>query len=139
MATLEEVLTARLEADAVVAALCGDRIYPGRAPAGAALPHIFYMRAGGDRVRAMARDTGVHPARVQITVKAGTYAALVSLADAVKAALENWRDGVASPRILDCAYQGEFDGEDVARVGAVGDGTRRRNIDFQITYRSVET
>ncbi len=137
MASLEALLFARLTGAPAVAAAVQTRVYPGDAPQGAALPHLVYSRAGGGRVRAMGSDTGVEPVRVQIACKAIGFDAVLALAEAVKAALKDWRDAGATPAILDCAFESEFDGFDDRRTPeGGGPGSFRRNVDFLITYRS---
>lgn len=136
--SMEAVLTARLRSDVAVAALVGLRIYPSEAPPGAALPHIVYMLAGGPgRARAMRKDTRLEQRRVQITAKADDFDTALALAEAVKEALRDWRDMSASPAIHDCQFETEFDGVDERRsppdAGPVG---HRRNVDFQISFRS---
>lgn len=137
MASLEAALFSKLSADAGVSGIAGTRIYPVEAPEGAALPHLVYTGAGGGRVRAMQADTGVQPRRVQITAKAADFDTALALAEAVKAALKDWRDPASTPVIMDCAFETEFDGYDDRRApaGALS-GAFRRNTDFLITVRS---
>ncbi|XBQ15803.1 MAG: DUF3168 domain-containing protein [Oceanicaulis sp.] len=133
----EAVLFSRLTGDAAIAAIVGTRVYPVEAPEGAALPHLVYRLVSDGRVRAMTTDTGVTPRRVQITAKAAGFDGVAALANAVKAALKDWRDPASNPVVMGCAFETAFDGFDERRSPAAGGaGSYRRNLDFLITYRS---
>ena len=88
---------ARLAGNAGLAALCGDRIYPEAAPAETASPFIVWQRISGvPEPGALDAENDITTARVQVDSYATTALAARTLANAVRAALRDWKasDGV---------------------------------------------
>lgn len=103
MAVIEELLRARLIADATVGGLVGQRVYPVVAPAKATLPAITYQRISGMRVQSHDGPTGLARPRFQFACMAKTYSGAKTLANAVRRCLDGYggtTDGVRAFVIL---------------------------------------
>lgn len=82
---IEEDLVHWLRSRDEVADLVGDRIYPLRAPQGAALPYLTYQVISGLRVRNLTDGPcGMGNPRLQLDCWAATYAGVRALAEAVR-------------------------------------------------------
>lgn len=91
--TLEQALFLRLTADAGVAALVGQAVYPVRAPQGAPLPRIVFARQDTENLGHL-RGRGTHDrVRVNVSAFAADNQAARALADAAHRALQGWRGG----------------------------------------------
>ena len=87
MATLAESLYAHLTNDAAVSALVSTRVYPGVAPADAALPRITYSQIGGQHPQQAGGVAGRRRVVLQINSWAASQNAAESLAEKVRLAL----------------------------------------------------
>ena len=105
---IEEALVALLETDAAVAALVDDRIYPIVAPAGVDLPAIVYQRISGPRAETMAGPSGLAWPRFQFGCIGGSFSEAVSVADAVRQALDGYRGTVSGVVIRGILLLNEF-------------------------------
>ena len=77
-----------LRDSSAVGALCGDRIYPGRAPQNATRPHVIYQRIGSNNDPAHGMQDGLRTDLWQVTCTSVVSMLLAqSLADAVRTAL----------------------------------------------------
>lgn len=82
--SFEADLKTHLGAAAIVA-LVGDRVYPVIRPQGSALPAVTYQRIAEDAMMNLdGIDTSLRQVRVQIDCWASTYAAVASLALAMR-------------------------------------------------------
>lgn len=132
MSVIEEALTARLGAVAAVTALVGGRIYPVRAPEGAATPFLVYQRISAlPRISAFGVDAGIAQPRFQVTAWAATYAAAKGAATAVRQALQRYRGTVLGVEILDVFVELDEDlRDDEAKLyGAL--------TDFRVDHREA--
>ncbi len=88
--SLESELVTRLEDDAGVGAVAGNRIYPINLPQNPTLPAVTYQRITGPRLRHLTGASGRGDARIQIDCWAVTYGAGKSLAAAIQASLHGY-------------------------------------------------
>ncbi len=112
---IEEALFAHLSADAGVAALVGNRIYPIEAPQEAVLPYVVYQRISGPRVRSHSGPSHLAQPRFQITGAAATYPSLRAVMNAVRVALDGFRGTMGSGPGVDVGgafVENELDSEE---------------------------
>lgn len=79
-----------LTADAAVTAAVDDRIYPVRAPVGAALPYVVYTVVSSTPDPDFTSTTPTTQYRMQVDVYAATFPAVHSVHEAVQAALNGY-------------------------------------------------
>lgn len=101
MSLIEEALVSRLSAVSAVTALVGSRIYPVRAPEGAARPFLVFQRVAATRETAFGADPGLARARMQVTAWADRYATAKAVATAVRQALQRYRGTLLGVEVLD--------------------------------------
>lgn len=106
--SVESVIYDRLAADATLAALVGNRIYPIRAPQEAVLPLVVYQRIGGATVNGSTAVSGTSNPQFQIDCISGTYGDAKRVADAVRSSLNKWFSSGTTPE-LNLALQDERD------------------------------
>lgn len=83
--TFEADLKSHLQADATIAGLVNDRIYPMLLPQGAAVPAVTYQHIGGVPQTELSGDDGqMVNYRVQVNCWATGYVAVHALAEAVR-------------------------------------------------------
>lgn len=80
---MEAAFIALLLADAPIAALAGDRVYPGRRPQGSTFPSIVCTRISGQPLYVDEGRAGLLDARMQVDCWAQTYTEAKTLARAV--------------------------------------------------------
>lgn len=95
----EKLLHTRLASNPLVSGLVASRVYPVIAPQNAALPYIVYSRNSTQNVNSASGYSGSAIAQITVSSWAKTYSGAKALADAVRAALNGWRDQGASPKI----------------------------------------
>lgn len=100
--TVEAFISARLEADAGVGAICADRIYPAMAPQSAVLPFITYIVISEPHLHHMGGASGLAMPRVQVDCFAATSLQAASLGEAVRASIQGFRGTVAGVVIRKC-------------------------------------
>lgn len=93
----EDVIVTRLKGYADLTALIGQRVYPVRAPQGAALPFVTYQRIGGSPVNGSTAESGTSNITIQVDCIAVSYKTVKQIADAVRGALSKWFSGATSP------------------------------------------
>lgn len=98
---LAEAIYAALSADAGVIALVVDRIYPGRAPQGVALPYVVYFMVASVPDQTHGETSQLDNTLAQFSCYAETYAQARDLRQAVRATLENQTLGNGSRPIID--------------------------------------
>lgn len=98
---VEKHLTAKLAATAAVTALVSSRVYPVQAPQSADLPYIIYSRAATrfPSMKSEGASAGTGVATISLSSWASTYSAAKGLADAVRGAVDGWRDQTLEPKI----------------------------------------
>lgn len=106
--SIESEVYDRLVNDAGVSALT-TRIYPARIPDKAALPVIRFFRVSTQRPSAMGSDLGLAGASFQIDCWAATQAGMIALRDAIRQAMQRFRDSGGSPAIQDIFIEQEQD------------------------------
>jgi len=84
---MEEAVIQRLLADAAVAAIAGDRVFPGRLPQGIDLPGVVLQTINSMPHYADEGEIRYVESRVQLDCWASTYGASKQLARAGKASL----------------------------------------------------
>lgn len=95
----EKHLTNRLKRNSAVRTLISSRVYPVVAPSDASLPYLVYSRNSTEFINSSDGYTGSAIANITISSWASTYIGAKALADAVRAALDGWRDHGLSPKI----------------------------------------
>ena len=92
-----------------VSALIGDRLYPARLPQGVTLPAVTYQWIA--RVASVTYEGAADLARgrIQIDCWATSYAAMVSLAKAIRAALSGYRGAMGATPITNARVVNEVD------------------------------
>lgn len=124
---IEEALARHLAADGRVAGIVGTRIYPGTIPQDQTLEAIAYQRVPDEGpIMSHQGPLGVEKARLQVTCQAQKYSEALTLAQAVKTALQGFR-GPMAPGGVNVYY---------CRVTADLDGGLGQEI--QMTTRRVE-
>ena len=90
MAVAEQAIETILEAASGVTTLIdGSSVYAVKAPQGTG-DCVTYQRISSDRQHAMGADTGLVSVRVQVTAWAKHYASAQAIANAVRAALQDY-------------------------------------------------
>src|SRR5690625_1103944 len=84
---MEEAVIRHLLADAALAAIAGDRVFPGRLPQGIALPGVVLQTINSMPHYADEGEIRYVESRVQLDCWASTYGASKQLARAVKSSL----------------------------------------------------
>lgn len=119
---IEYGLVQRLEDDATVGGIAGDRIYPLKLPQNVTLPAITYSRVSGERGKQLAGLTGYARPTFQFDLWAQSYNSCKLLAKAVRESLDG--------------FQGTMDSETVYRVQILNEID-----DFEedlIVYRTIQ-
>lgn len=103
MTVIEEALRTVLTGNGTVSGLVGTRIYPLVLPQGVTLPAIAYQRISGVREHTHDKTGDLARPRFQWTCVATTYSSAKALANAVRAALDNYR-ATASTVVIEAIY-----------------------------------
>jgi len=98
---MEDLVYARLAADAPFGALAADRYYAVEKPANATAPHAVGEVLSEVRPQAMGSAPGNVQARLQVASFADRPAGARALAAAVRTSLHRWRDAGSTPVIED--------------------------------------
>ena len=109
MSVIEEALVSKVLANATVAATVGTRAYPLVVPEGATLPAIVYQRISGVREHTHDQVGDLARPRFQFGSMALSYAAAKGLANAIRAALDNFAGTHLGVRIDAIQVQNEID------------------------------
>ena len=102
MSAIETVLYEKLRDDSGVAALVSGRAFPAPAPQDARFPCVTFARVSLQSFSAFSADASVEKGRFQIDAWAKSYREAASLREAIKTALQRWRDASSSPVVHDC-------------------------------------
>lgn len=136
MATIEEALRTVLIGNVGVSALVGTRVYPVVAPQGASLPAVVYQRISANRQHHLQGPSGLTQVRMQFTAIATTYSAMKALANALRQALDGYRNtvsGVFVQAVLSAGEREQFIGETV-QSGAEADMTYSTQLDMLVWH-----
>lgn len=93
---IEQAFYQHLTADAGLATLVADRIYPFNIPHGVELDSITYNLAGSDRTYTMGGESAYIKAVFDVDCWSYTYAGAIAIADAVEASLVDYRGQLGS-------------------------------------------
>lgn len=127
----EKVIYALLRADAALAALVGERIYPGFIPMGTPLPALAYNQTSRLESNKVALRGGsvVVRSRIEVTAQAKTFPAKKAVLDAVRAACRN-RSGVIAGVSVNSVLV-DTTGPDMTDAAA---GLEMQSQDFRVTF-----
>lgn len=99
MTTIADALYTLLTSDDDVEAIVGLKVYPNRAGENAEAPFIVFQRISGERVHSLSGPSGLARPRYQIDAYAAAYEDAVALGDAVRAAIDGYRETVGDLQI----------------------------------------
>lgn len=136
MPKLEEAVYGYLSGEPGVAALVGDRIYPGRVKEGATLPAISYQRISANRTYtydSFADTSAWVRARVQFNCWSNTPLQAIEVGEAVLLALSGYSGDMSGEYIGQSSAELELDDYDGPTK------LYRRVVDFFITYEDEGT
>jgi hypothetical protein len=105
---IEEAIYARLVGDASVAALIGDRLYPGQGEQDSELPLAVYQQANQRKLQTLTGVINCNQYTMRLDVWAGTYAEAKAVYHAIRNSL--------------VGFQGELGGGQVTVLGVFEDG-----------------
>jgi hypothetical protein len=109
MADIEQAIYSILSTDATTKALVGTRIYPNVVPQDATLPAIAYQRISGSRVQSHGGPSNLARPRFQFTCLAVNYSGARAVANAVRQALDGYKNTAASVYVQAGHIQTDFD------------------------------
>jgi hypothetical protein len=109
---IEAAIWTTLHGHSGLHALTGDRIYPGIAPEGAAVPYVTYRRVSGPREHAMGHDPGLASPRFQVDAWDDDYDGARAVADEVIDALQDWSGTVGTVVVNRSILEGDQDNYD---------------------------
>lgn len=123
-----EALRSFVLADAAIAALVADRVYPLTLPQGVTLPAMTYQVVFGEHPVIHDGPQGLARARVQFDCWAERYSETVAIAGALRTVLNGYRGAMGAIPDVVAKVAGELDGwePDVRAF--------RKTVDFQIWY-----
>lgn len=104
----EADVIARLDADAAIAALIGNRYFPIEAPRDTPLPYAVYHTVDTDPDPTL-KGRGLDSVILQIEVYAQKYIESRAIADAMRDALDGWQEDPPAA-ICNFAFAGAHDG-----------------------------
>lgn len=130
---IEEALVARLKQSPAVTALIGSgddaRVYPVELPQAEAFPAITYQVISGAPVRTTDGPRDLAFAHLQVDCWATTYAAVLSLRNAVRRAIDGWQGYAYGCNVNSIEMSGDRD----ERLGDLR--LFRRSFDVEAWYR----
>ena len=129
--SLETAMRAYVLADAAIAAVVGQRMYPRRLPQGPTLPALVYQRIDTRREHDMDGPDGLPRPRVQVTAWAASVQTATDLAAAVRERLDGFRGAWGDVMIGSCLCVGERDLDDPET------GRNAVAQDYMIQYQEV--
>ena len=104
--TIANLIYAQLTTDSGVSALVGTRVYHIILPQQEPVPAISYQRISNSEQDG---TSSLRNTRYQIDCWDNDYTGVQSLADAVKAAMEEWADADQTPSVKMCRVIGELE------------------------------
>lgn len=109
MKSPEAVLRSALIANATVAGLMGDRVYPVVAPASAALPFVTWRRVGIRRQQTLGAPMGMPVTSVEYSIYGATYEQAREVADAMRFVLDGYGGTVNNTEVKQTSLEQESD------------------------------
>lgn len=109
MKSPEAVLRSALIANATVAGLMGDRVYPVVAPASAALPFVTWRRVAIRRQQTLGAPMGMPVTSVEYSIYGGTYEQAREVADAMRLVLDGYGGTVNNTEVKQTSLEQESD------------------------------
>ena len=109
MKSPEAVLRSALIANATVAGLMGDRVYPVVAPASAALPFATWRRVAIRRQQTLGAPMGMPVTSVEYSIYGGTYEQAREVADAMRRVLDGYGGTVNNTEVKQTSLEQESD------------------------------
>lgn len=107
--SIEALIRAQLADDSAVSDIVGTRIRFAQAREGDDPPYLVLSKISSQTINAMNGPTTTFTGRIQVDIIAATYAAVKTLADAVRSALNGWTSAGA---VSSCLLDNELDGFD---------------------------
>lgn len=132
---LEQALAAYLKADASVATIVADRVYPIVPPQTAALPDIVFRIISGKGFHHLRGYSGISTARIRITARSRYLRDCAGLRKAVRQ-LDGFMGMFGTIRILWCEFQDVHDDWEKPIEGS-DLGTYQRRFDLFFKYREA--
>ena len=129
--SLETAMRAYVLADAAIAAVVGQRMYPRGLPQGPTLPALVYLRVDTRREHDMDGPDGLPRPRVQVTAWAANVQAATELAALVRVRLDGYRGAWGDVTVGSCLCVGERDLDDPET------GRSAVAQDYMIQYQEV--
>jgi hypothetical protein len=106
---IEESIQARLQGFPGLAALIGDKVFPGHVPEGKALPAVTFTKTSGQRGQIGDGPTGDAFPDFQISCWAKTYSVAKAVANQVRLALDGFEGDMNGTAVYDCELFNEID------------------------------
>lgn len=119
---MDAALYDRLTTEAGVSALVSTRVSQMRAPQNPTYPLLVFSRTNSDNFEAMTASTNVSRRWFEVVCLSQTDGGLITLMNAVRAALNRWRGTHQSIVVYDCIIRGEssfYDDELNLYVGTI--------------------
>lgn len=117
---IEADMVARLVADATLAGIVGEKIYPVEAPPGTSAPYLVFARVDTDADDTLDDTASVHRVAFAFEAYAASYKQALAIGAALKPILDGWH-GAPPETIMSMTYAGEHDG-----AGEYDEASRRR-------------
>ena len=134
MSDVLSAAVAKLKATAGVSALVAARIAVDTAPPSWALPMVLLSRVSTVPVNQLTGNPSDFQSRLQVDAYATTRVAAGSLADAIAAALREWRDLVGTPNIHSAKELLRHDFTELDEDGTGEPVAYRTSIDFSVWH-----
>lgn len=134
--SLHSALYSHLSGVAGVTSLVSTRIYPNVAPQGAALPYVVQQRVSRRQFPNLAGSSGMVRQRHQIDVFSNTQDATEAIVEALRAALDGWRNttmGTEALNVLSITLEDVRDSFEPPS-DASDTGVHRASIDLVVLY-----
>lgn len=119
-----------------VSAVVSSRVYGDFAPQKAATPFIVFRRVSSDRFRALDGPDGLVETRIEVDCFSTTQAQLMTLADEVRLALDNYTGTTKGVTVQRAMLDNEF-GDMELEVSGGDKRIRRHVLDFRIWYQET--
>lgn len=121
--SIEEIVYLATQGNAPLTAIVGDRVFPAKAPAGAAKPYVTFSRVSTVPTPVHDGISALDDVLIQFSCWADTYAGAHDLAVAVRAAL----DDVITSNPPNAPVRGRF--EDDGDLPSLDENTFGRRLD----------
>lgn len=129
MATIDDALFQEMRDDAPIAALVGNKIFPGIPPPTTKAPYITFEEISFTRVDHMDGATGLHQAIRRIDCWGSKAEEAIAIAEAVRTALDAFRGAMGVTAQIDvrrASFVGKHDDPEAPPDGGPLDINRRR-------------